>query len=164
MIIVEGIDRSGKSVLCKYLSSLLHIPLIRMRRPGDFGLNIKKEFSVGVQLTEVYLHMTLSGFNFIMDRAYPSELVYAPLSGRPVNLDYYIDVDSQLQTRASIFYIQPSINILESRWVDCGYDVSYILKLISQYDKVFNSLKVPVFNVAFDLVTQSMSIIKRGRL
>ncbi len=75
-IIVEGIDKSGKSTLCLELAKRLYLPVINRMIPKD------KPF------TEFIEFFRDSSESRIVDRLYISELTYGPVKRKKADLDF----------------------------------------------------------------------------
>lgn len=66
-IILEGIDKSGKSTLARYLSKELNIPIYKFSQPKEDPYN------------EYYQFLIKTNKSHILDRFYLGELVYGPV-------------------------------------------------------------------------------------
>jgi thymidylate kinase len=71
LIIIEGIDGSGKTTLAQYLSTMMNYPIIHRSNPKseEERQNMYADYLAGIE----------SGANAIWDRAFYSEMVYGPI-------------------------------------------------------------------------------------
>lgn len=76
MIIIEGVDRTGKSTLARELSKKLYMPVVNRLRPEK---NI---------FTECINFLANSKENYIVDRFHLSELAYGPVKRGKVRFDF----------------------------------------------------------------------------
>lgn len=78
IIIVDGIDRIGKTTLCKYLSRTTGIPIFKENRTftGDAKIDVKAGLSS--QLSQLNMIESLDA-DIIFDRFFASEFVYGTL-------------------------------------------------------------------------------------
>ena len=147
MIIVEGIDRVGKTTYCKELSKFLNIPILTLPRPGEDGLKCSDKFIMGLYQVEVVVEFAILGFNFIIDRSYPSELVYSKVANRETFPEKYYALDRKLMPFASIIYLAPNYTNIYDRWLTAGLDPVNIPLLVEEYKRVLSVLKVKTWTV-----------------
>jgi len=84
VLIIDGVDGVGKTTVCRRLSEKLGFPVIKM--PG-----MKEYFDNSAEKMSKYFNSIVEQFNpgqFILDRGYPSSLVYSKIFERQDNLGY----------------------------------------------------------------------------
>lgn len=102
IIIFEGHDNSGKTILSTELSEALGIPRFKFSSchshfatKYDFLLRTYYDQSMFIEFLEQ------TGYSIILDRSYPSEYVYGRVFNRPVDDKFILELDerySQLNT------------------------------------------------------------------
>lgn len=101
ILLVDGPDGTGKSTVCSILSRNLELPVVKMP-------NMKKYFELG--LTEEFSELfneTILQFkdrSFILDRGFPSSLVYNKVYNRGANLEYLKNFEDRLGCQVFILY------------------------------------------------------------
>jgi len=99
-LVIEGVDRSGKSTVCRVLSEKLNVPIIKMQ---DMPRHFKKNPE---EASEIF-NKTVSqfkDFSFICDRFYPSSLVYSKVYKRNYDLTYINEIEKILKPRVVVLY------------------------------------------------------------
>lgn len=105
-IIVEGVDGCGKTTIALLLSKKFKIPIIKMP-------NMKQYFEEGN--TEAYSRLfneTIVQFkdsSFILDRGFPSSLVYSQVYNRPVDISYIDKLEKDLGAKVVILTALPEV-------------------------------------------------------
>jgi thymidylate kinase len=81
IIIIDGPDGVGKSEICKKLSEIFQVPLIRMPHPENMDdvEKLSKQFNMTIDQVKSPM---------ILDRGFPSSLVYSEHFGRNTDLSY----------------------------------------------------------------------------
>lgn len=97
VIIIEGIDRIGKSTLCKKLSEKLGFPIYK-----EIGVEKKsREGNIRSQMSLLSLCQT-TNCNVIFDRLFASEFVYGMLERNYVVIEAIKDFNDALDVLAEI--------------------------------------------------------------
>lgn len=105
-IIIEGVDGCGKTTTAELLSKKLKIPIIKMP-------NMKEYFEKGT--TEQYSRLfnetvvQFSDTSFILDRGFPSSLVYSQVYNRPVDISYIDQLEKKLKAKVVILTALPEV-------------------------------------------------------
>lgn len=103
MIIITGMDNSGKTTLCQQLSQLMHLPIIHSAGP-ELTSDEKKVWTLN-QLSQEYVHPNL----VIFDRFMPlEEMVYGPILRGHSDFDFNDPfIDSLYERNPVIIYTRP---------------------------------------------------------
>lgn len=92
-LLIDGSDNLGKTTVVNLLSRKLDLPIIKMPNTAEY---IEKgnveEFSKFYNETIVQF----AEFSFIMDRGFPSSLVYSKVFHRENNLEYLGNIEQKL--------------------------------------------------------------------
>lgn len=100
-LILDGSDNLGKTTVANILSRKLNLPIIKMPRTQEyFKLNLAEEFSKFFNETLIQFNE----FSFIMDRGFPSSLVYGKKYKRKFDLSYIENIEKILKPKVFIFY------------------------------------------------------------
>lgn len=92
-LIIEGSDKSGKSTICRLLSKKLNMPVVKMKdMPKYFNTNPEEASEVFNKTIVQFKHVP-----FIMDRGYPSSIVYSAYFRRKADLMYIKDIEKELK-------------------------------------------------------------------
>lgn len=107
IIIVEGIDRVGKTTLCEKLSKELGFSIFKdkWRGPTNDQLAIKEKFNTLLNVIATY-------DNIIIDRFHLTELVYNSFRGD--DFEDYSVIDKLLSQRPTLLILVQSEDIEES--------------------------------------------------
>ena len=97
-IIIEGSDRVGKTTVCALLSKKLKVPVIKMQDMPKFFKKNPEEASEIFNKTI----MQFKDFGFVLDRGYPSSIVYSTYFNRQYDLKYLDKVIEVLQPQVFI--------------------------------------------------------------
>jgi len=83
-IIIDGVDKVGKTTVCKLLSKKLQIPVIKLEGMQKFFDKCPEEVS------EVFSNTVhqFESVSFILDRGFPSSLVYSKYFNRKYDFAY----------------------------------------------------------------------------
>lgn len=139
-IIIEGIDKAGKSTTCKQLSEALGLQIVHFPAPTpDFNF------------FEDYIKMLLSNDrNIILDRFFYSELVYGPILRNEYNIKTWQQeaIEALLRSHDSfIVYCVSNVKTIHERFIrenEKFVDAKYIEKIIAKYEEVMNQTTLPV--------------------
>ena len=107
IIIVEGIDRVGKTTLCKKLSLQTNIPIYKHKRSNYSEMKNDVETDIMLQLIDLY---KLLGGHIIFDRFHWSDFVYGILERNYSVAKAYDNankIESELRQNAIIIYVKP---------------------------------------------------------
>jgi thymidylate kinase len=102
-IIIEGSDKTGKSKVCKKLSKLLDLPIIKMPDMDRYFSTEPEEFSEMFNKTVAQFAHT----PFIMDRGYPSSIIYSSYFKRLYDLSYLEEVTKKLKAKVFVLDVKP---------------------------------------------------------
>ena len=131
-IILEGIDKSGKSTLAKYLSENLKIPIIKFSAPK------------GDPYSEYLEFLQNNKKPAILDRFYLGELVYGPImrgkSG--LNKSHQMVLESMCYNLKTInIYTSNEKDIIAKRFIDENetfLKVEQIPEVLKKYEEVID--------------------------
>ena len=93
-LIIEGADKSGKSTVCALLSKKLRVPIIRMVDAPKF---FKKR---NIEEASEIFNKTIAqfkDFSWLVDRGYPSSLVYSKHFKRRYDFGYIEEIKKALK-------------------------------------------------------------------
>lgn len=128
VIIVEGIDRIGKSTLCKKLSEKLGFPIYK-----EIGVEKKsREGNIRSQMSLLSLCQT-TNCDVIFDRLFASEFVYGVLERDYVVVEAIKDFQEALNVLAKI----PDVIYIGMHAIDVGKSSKEHGKDLSEHDKLF---------------------------
>lgn len=102
-LVIDGADKVGKTTVCKLLSKKLGIPVIKMQ-------DMPKFFGDNPELASEIFNKTITQFkdtSFILDRGFPSSIVYSTLFSRKYPLDYLNKIIDELNPRVVILEANP---------------------------------------------------------
>lgn len=86
-VIIDGADKTGKSTVCNLLSKFYKIPVVKMK-------DMKTHFDGNPETASEVFNKTVQQFKdypFILDRGYPTSLVYSEQFGRVYDFGYIRD-------------------------------------------------------------------------
>lgn len=161
IIIVEGIDRVGKTTLCNALSTELNIPIFKKDRT-ECPLSIYSKDDVLVNFGNacgLIDAWRMSNENIIVDRFYWTEYVYTKLErypAMPMTLTQFIEDHMFMHNDKFITaYVRPT----DIKWSSSqhGSDLSEHLSL---FDKVYSCSKLRKFITNYDKLNEAIRIIK----
>ena len=93
-LLIDGRDKVGKSTVCHLLSRKLDLPIIKMPNMKEyFHKATAEEFSKLFNETIVQF----SESSFILDRGFPSSMVYSKVFARDFDLDYIRTIQDKLK-------------------------------------------------------------------
>ena len=102
IIIIDGIDKVGKTTIAAALSKEIGIPVFKRK-------NVKKNYDFIVDLfysIESYLQfLEQTRYSVIFDRLYPSEYAYSRALGRITSLAKIIDIDKRFSALGAYMII-----------------------------------------------------------
>lgn len=95
VIIMEGTDRTGKTNIAKALSECLEIPIFKAQVQKKFFMGDRSQFLPFLQYGETTLadFLEQTGTSVILDRNWPSEIVYSEYFNRPTNATITTQLD-----------------------------------------------------------------------
>jgi thymidylate kinase len=102
-IIIDGVDKTGKTTTCQLLSKLLNMPIVKMK-------DMSKHFKDRPEEASEIFNKTIaqfSDFSFILDRGFPSSLVYNKYYNRKYDLDYLIGLHKKFKPQVFILIGNP---------------------------------------------------------
>lgn len=163
IIIVEGIDRVGKTTLCNRLSTELNIPIYKKERvttltPVTQYATIMLNVGDAIGTVDFWSSDCFDG-DIIVDRFYWTEYVYTR-SERYVGIDRNLlqMVENRIMKHKDKFiivYVKPTDIKLSSDMH--GSDLSYHSEL---FDTVFNSSKLDIITTNFNELDNAIDTIK----
>lgn len=99
-LIIDGSDNLGKTTVVKMLSMKLGLPIIKMPNMTEYiGRGATEEFSKLFNETIIQFRE----YPFILDRGFPSSLVYSSIFNREFNLSYIEETEKLLDPTVFIF-------------------------------------------------------------
>ena len=151
LILVEGVDKSGKSSLIKELSQLLNYPIIKNSyKPRERS----PEFIAGVYAGIYRSLLSCYTGDIILDRSHITEVVY----GRVIRdydalliKNWYIFEQNHLQSKAVLFYMTASEDRLKERFERENEEyvkVGQIRRLQAAYSKYIGLSSLSTFQLS----------------
>ena len=142
--ILEGVDGAGKSRLSSYLEEVsgyktMHLSLHTLTYNGS-TLKIKSCLSF-------YKSLISKNSDIIIDRSFISELVYAPVMGRPgvlTSKEIKEVVDYYIKKNVIVYYVKAPYKLVMERLRLRGesyIDLNMVPDLIKGYNKVMKRLQ-----------------------
>lgn len=160
ILLLEGIDRTGKTTLSKYLSDYLNIPVINLYNKHDHNtLSGLKDFMTEYKVNDYFEELVTAemidqlGIDIILDRSFPSAWVY-----RTVN--YGNDLDENviswwckkfIKTESICFYLQPDIEFITNKYSDL--DRFHLIDLDRLFECFLNKMKDKGCNLVYNHTT-----------
>jgi len=95
IIILEGTERVGKTEIAKALSASLDIPIFKAQVQKKFFMSDRSQFLPFLRFGETTLadFLEQTDTSVILDRNFPSEIVYSKHFGRPTDPDVVAQLD-----------------------------------------------------------------------
>ncbi len=157
LIILSGVDRTGKTTVAKEISNIYNIPYIKFDDPtiirADDPLIWARDiiiFHESILRLLEKLYEQHSEVNAVIDRFYPDEIVYSKVF-RNVNLfERYKEIDARFACmRTVMFYIcPPDYDILYKRWKEEDkVDIKKVDAIVSGFNEFINYTKLPVYRM-----------------
>jgi thymidylate kinase len=154
LIIIEGVDKTGKTTLTEYL--LKKLPKAYMIKYGDRPkdgsyLEREKVRLAHWKMLDVY-NYSFKDCVLILDRFFPSEIVYSHKRGYDASKDKeYIEMKNLIEKAGDVIFIHCKTDPeqIAKKFLEDGEDyakVDEIKQLISRYDEYLgsiNSIKIP---------------------
>ena len=149
-LIFEGIDKSGKTTLAKYVAELLSCRYVK--RPRNL-LPIENKDVDMIQQYNLVIDLFKDEKFVVLDRFYPSEIVYSYLRGKDKLKDIkdqIWDIDFSIAPNAIIFILETDKEQVCSRLKELGEDiikeedVSKIMERYSEFEKSSNARPVMI--------------------
>lgn len=102
-LIIDGTDKIGKTTVIELLSKNLRIPVIKMK---DMSVHFKDNPE---EMSEVFNKTVaqFKDFSFILDRGYPSSIVYNEFFERKYDLSYLVNIVEELEPEVVILMGTP---------------------------------------------------------
>lgn len=152
VIIVEGVDGSGKTSVCELLSKATGYPIVKMPRMKEFFSNNAEEMSKF--FNEIIVQIPRG---FVLDRGFPSSLVYSKVYNREFDLSYIKDIEKKL--KANIFILTATEKILKSRKNDEIIQGEMLYRINEEYLKLAVSKNWKVIDTSNITPSQVSEII-----
>lgn len=159
IIIVEGIDRVGKTTLCNIISEELNIPIYNHIGKRNLNLiNNDIETDLYLQILEI---CRLTNSSIIFDRLYFTDFVYGKIE-RNYNIDRatqnFKEIDDMLSKMEDVFLIEVLPTDIKRSSEEHGKDLSiYNDEFIKLYvdSKIKNK-----WRVTFNTLNEAIQFIK----
>jgi len=158
IIVVEGLDKTGKSTIIQDLTSLHSGAVVFKLSQKPFDNSEKEIQKVKTSYVELFNQarkLSKKGFVVIFDRAYPSELVYSIKRGYDAFSDpFWIQLDHDLANDISILYCTAKKETIVKRFLEQKEDYAKeeeISLLLERYQKFISMTLVPVTTIDTDL-------------
>lgn len=136
IIIIEGVDGSGKTTTCNLLSKELNLPVIKLKNvPKYFTTNIEEVSRVFNETVEQF-----KSFSFILDRGLVSSIIYSRVYGRKDNLDYIFSLFGEIKPKIFILTADEK-TLFERKPEDEIIDIEKRKKLDLEYRKLSNYMR-----------------------
>lgn len=166
IVIVEGIDRVGKSTLCKKLSEETGIKIFKRKNLSSFGfdkMDNDNETDKEIQMLEI---ARIGNVNLIFDRLYFSDLVYG-YSERSYDmydaLDNFEKVENQLKDMDAVLILVNPTDI-ESSSKQHGKDLNSYFLMFNFLFRISSMKKIKCdYNSIDETVEKVKEIYKNGR-
>lgn len=149
-IVVEGIDKSGKTTFLNLLKSIVPSAVVikNVNPPRIDSIVEKTALKEKYLLIENILDRNKDTV-FILDRFYPSEMVYSQIKRGYDALedDWYWDLDRRLGLKkVSLVYVESPGEVLKKRFDSCGeeyVETDEIELLIDRYHRFLEHTALP---------------------
>lgn len=155
LIIFDGVDKSGKSTLAKKLSEMLNIPYIKL---NNISVKENEEIKDGISIathsqletvTQLYEKGVMK--NAILDRFYPSEVVYSKLFNRNYDIQYIKQIERRFKQCNDVIFVHTKCHysILKKRWNNEKLlnKENHLKHLISLYDNFYQETELDVIEI-----------------
>ena len=146
LIIIEGPDKIGKSTLINALSKKIPCIIIKnCNRPiSNDDTNLKKSYQTILQ----FIKQNHKEYNIILDRFYPSQMVYSILRGKDSFKDnWYNDFEKQVaETKPLYVYCVNQFKTIKERHLlkkDEYIKINQLRMLIRRYDFFYSLTELP---------------------
>lgn len=104
-ILIDGVDGCGKTTVVDMLSKRFKLPIVKMPNMKEyFEKGTAEEFSKLFNETIVQFRK----YPFIMDRGFPSSIVYNDVYDRKFDLTYLDEIEKQLDCKVVILTATPT--------------------------------------------------------
>lgn len=117
LIIVEGIDRVGKTTLCKAIKDIFSNTNVAVCHDGFFSnYNMTTQVAIEKTLTTINILESLEDVNgiFVLDRFYFSEIVYSKIERDNNSKSYFTILDKKVAQFDPILILMRSEDIRTS--------------------------------------------------
>jgi len=159
LIILEGIDKSGKTFLGKKLAEMLNIPYFKGKKAPKTKKELKtKGHEVAkIEIEMLYELVKQTGISLVVDRFHISEYVYAKAYGRELDEKFIWDMDKKFAELGTyIVYFTAKDEILKARWSDehiVDFNKVKTLKLLYSQALLKTKCSVIIVNTSYDITT-----------
>ena len=154
LILVEGIDKSGKTTFIQKLSSKTGIPSYRKSYPKELREENFHNYFKGIGYSVFELSNVLD-FNLIIDRSFISDWVYSNRSENNYSFKVWREWESLVESNnVLIIYLTIPFNIFKKRISespDYFMDVSEYQRYVNLYDFYFSKTSFPFIKIRGDI-------------
>jgi len=141
LIIVEGPDCSGKTTLSKYLARSLRMSYWKCNSAmrGKFAM---AHFQNVLDCVKFNISC---GQGVVIDRHWPSEMIYGPLCGREgLTAGEAMDMDSQIMKMSGLYVLCRRCDVVDAharkKDTDHPYEEELFRKIVSGYEQFAQSM------------------------
>lgn len=171
-IIVEGVDKSGKSTIIEKMKNQFEygIAIKNMIKPRNTSKDETQRIKNIYEEIEVISSNINSEYIYILDRFYPSELVYSVLRGNDrledeKFLNWIKIMEKAMRHNTLLVLIETDAETIAERFKKCGEDFvreDQIKLLQERYNKVFEMSTLPKIKLDTTKlgIEKSLEIIK----
>lgn len=112
MIILEGTERVGKTEIAKGLSASLNIPIFKAQVQKKFFMSDRSQFLPFLRFGETTLadFLEQTGTSVILDRNWPSEIVYSEYFKRQTDSDVVAQLDETYARMGALIVVCTRLN------------------------------------------------------
>ena len=152
MIIVEGIDRVGKTTLVNLLRDKTNMPVLNDTYLYDTA-DMRKDKRVNVEKIKTIVNFARDvNDKFIVDRLHWSEMIYGCCDRKYNNVIPVLDIEEELvKLGAKIILVVPTDVVSSSK--QHGEDLSKHAKL---FDAVFDGSKIDKFKCDYNTLSDAV--------
>ena len=116
ILCLSGPSRSGKSTLARRLSETLKLPYLKFPPSIKHGMKLDDpQIDVSSRLICDCIEEVAMHFDFVLDRAWPDNIVYGRLFNRHIDESYYFSRMASLGERLHVIYVTADQEALLSR-------------------------------------------------
>lgn len=156
IIIVEGIDRVGKTTLCKKLSDELGFPIFKNVPYLD---GVRTSQCENELINQLINFMECTKPNVILDRFHASEFVYGKLERNYKNYDVFVFDERLSKLDCILLYVRPTD-------VKCSSDEhgKDLTKHLLAFDNFMVSTRIESFVCDYNTLDDAVTFAKRKYL
>lgn len=112
VIILDGTERTGKTNIAKGLSERLGIPIFKAQVQKKFFMGDRSQFLPFLRFGETTLadFLEQTGTSVILDRNWPSEIVYSEYFNRPTDPDVVAQLDETYARMGALIVVCTRLN------------------------------------------------------